>query len=86
MFDKLLGARTYIIAALAALVGAYEAIDQLTNVFGTDLPDIPGFVYLWLTAGGAAALRAGVANDTAKAIAATEAAKLAIKEKIAGTN
>lgn len=61
MLDKLIGARTYILALLASIVGVYMAADELVVFTGLgDLPDVPSFVLVWLGAGTAATLRSAV--------------------------
>ena len=66
MFDKLIGARTYILAVLASIVGVYMSVDELLVFSGMgDLPDVPAFVLVWLGAGTAATLRAAVTNSAA---------------------
>ena len=61
MFANLAGARTYILAVLASLVGVYMAADDLFNFVGwTDLPNIPDYVLVLIGAGGAASLRASI--------------------------
>lgn len=65
MLDKLIGARTYILAVLASLVGTYMAVDELVVFSGLgDLPDVPAFILVWIGAGTAATLRSAV-NRTA---------------------
>jgi hypothetical protein len=66
MLDKLIGARTYILAVLASIVGTYMAVDELVVFSGLgDLPDVPAFILVWLGAGTAASLRAGITNTLA---------------------
>lgn len=66
MLDKLIGARTYILALLASIVGVYMAADELVVYTGLgDLPDVPAFILLWIGAGTAASLRAAVSNTAA---------------------
>lgn len=61
MLDKLIGARTYILALLASIVGVYMAADELVVFTGMgDLPDVPSFILVWLGAGTAATLRLAV--------------------------
>ena len=61
MLDKLIGARTYILALLASIVGVYMAADELVVFTGMgDLPDVPSFILVWLGAGTAATLRSAV--------------------------
>ena len=67
MLDKLIGARTYILALLASIVGVYMAADELVVATGMgDLPDVPSFILLWLGAGTAATLRSAVGRTAAK--------------------
>ena len=66
MLDKLIGARTYILAVLASIVGVYMSVDELLVFTGMgDLPDVPAYVLVWLGAGTAATLRAAVSNSSA---------------------
>lgn len=66
MLDKLIGARTYILAVLASIVGVYMSIDELVVYTGMgDLPDVPAFILVWIGAGTAATLRASVSNAAA---------------------
>ena len=66
MLDKLIGARTYILALLASIVGVYMAADELVVFSGMgDLPDVPAFILVWIGAGTAATLRASVSNAAA---------------------
>jgi hypothetical protein len=66
MFDKLIGARTYILAVLASIVGVYMSVDELLVFTGMgDLPDVPTYVLVWIGAGTAATLRAAVSNSAA---------------------
>jgi hypothetical protein len=66
MFDKLIGARTYILAVLASIVGVYMSVDELLVFTGMgDLPDVPAYILVWLGAGAAATLRAAVSNSAA---------------------
>lgn len=66
MLDKLIGARTYILALLASIVGVYMAADELVVFTGMgDLPDVPAFILVWIGAGTAATLRASVSNIAA---------------------
>lgn len=66
MLDKLIGARTYILALLASVVGVYMAADELVVFTGMgDLPDVPAFILVWIGAGTAATLRASVSNIAA---------------------
>lgn len=59
MFTKLAGARTYLLAIAASIVGTYMAVDDLVTFLGVaNLPDVPNYVLVWLGAGTAAALRA----------------------------
>lgn len=63
MLDKLIGARTYILAVVASIVGVWMAVDELVVFTGIgDLPDVPAYVLVWLGAGTAATLRAAVSN------------------------
>lgn len=67
MLDKLIGARTYILAVLASIVGVYMSVDELLVFSGMgDLPDVPAYVLVWIGAGTAATLRAAVANNPPK--------------------
>jgi hypothetical protein len=66
MLDKLIGARTYILAVLASLVGTYMAVDELVIYTGLgDLPDVPAFILVWIGAGTAATLRSAVTRAAA---------------------
>jgi len=66
MLDKLIGARTYILALLASIVGVYMAADELVVFTGLgDLPDVPAFVLVWIGAGTAATLRSAVSRTAA---------------------
>ena len=68
MLNKLIGARTYILAVLASVVGVYMAVDELVVFSGLgDLPDVPAFVLVWIGAGTAATLRSAVARTAAGA-------------------
>jgi hypothetical protein len=63
MFAQLMGARTYIIAVLLALVGVWMSVDELVNFLGVaDLPDVPAGLLAILGGGAAATLRAGISN------------------------
>ena len=61
MLNNLAGSRTYLIAFALAVCGFYEAVDAFTNAaFTYDLPNVPGFIYALLGAGGAASVRAAI--------------------------
>ena len=61
MLTQLAGARTYLLAIAAAVVGVYMAADDLVNFMGwMDLPNIPEYILVLIGAGGAASLRAAV--------------------------
>lgn len=67
MLDKLIGARTYILAVVASIIGVWMAVDELVVYTGiADLPNIPDFVLVWLGAGTAATLRSAVGRTVAK--------------------
>lgn len=61
MLTQLVGARTYILAVLASIVGVYMATDELVNFLGfADFPNVPDYVLVWLGAGTAATLRSAI--------------------------
>ena len=61
MLTNLIGARTYILAVLASIIGVYMAVDELVTFLGVaDLPAGPDYVLVWIGAGTAATLRAAI--------------------------